>query len=222
MKGLHTSIGFDGESDLNSTILSKISHKSNCTHFDLRRAIGRVKKSLSNKFGVSINYIYVKGHRVRKLNWKSLSRNEHLKCICNMEAKQYLQFSHEQKIKVPTLKHLERQICMIGGTKITGNPHSTLLDHIGLRNVLKLLHNWNRMSIKAFNKTKWKEVGDGMWQVLISHRIRAIKHVIRFCGIESMMKSWDPGTNTDEPDASMITIPPTTYQTELIRTWKIT
>ena len=162
VKGGHFYTGYDGDSSLNSTKKSQRSHPLNSPKPDLRKSIVRVKQRLYKYSELNLDWIYVKGHKDSEINWTSLSRHKQLNYICYTEAKRYLRFAHEQKINFPTLMPLEGWICTTRGTKITGNTHIPLLDHIGHKKASNFFREHNRIPKKDFKNTNWETVGGSM------------------------------------------------------------
>ena len=80
-------IGCDGDSTVNVSCYDRDTHPMNGPNVDLRKAIARVKLRLKQEHGITLEWIYVDGHRDFLVSWDHLTRPEQLNCICDSKAK---------------------------------------------------------------------------------------------------------------------------------------
>ena len=73
----HSSIGFDGDLEVNSDKHHKDIHFVNCPNEEIIRAIARFKQRLHIEFSITLKWIYSDGHREDELNLNSMSGQDY-------------------------------------------------------------------------------------------------------------------------------------------------
>jgi hypothetical protein len=122
----------DNETSVYHTDDGRLDVPPSIHHADLVQAIRRLRKELP----ITVRMVQVSGHQDKTVPFEHLTPFEKLNCLADYDAKLLLRttlerlYSSNPPHAVPNHIHGEGIRCIIGGTKVTGNPRNAVADHM--------------------------------------------------------------------------------------------